>query len=235
MKILMKLCLVFFLTINLSGCGEKKPEEKVPSENAITFYITRHGQTEYNVQGLAQGWCDSPLTEKGIAQAKALGEGLSDVAFAAVYSSTSKRAIDTAKNVIGDVDIEIQTDDRLKEMHFGSLEEQPNEWLWHKEGVAGPAWDYYYENGWVEYGGENFYIVGERMMEMLEEITQDSSLQGKNVLISTHGMSIISLMYEVDPIMADTLGQVENCSITKIVYDNGEFYCTELNSVDYLK
>lgn len=34
-----------------------------------TFYLMRHGQTLFNVQGRIQGACDSPLTELGIAQA----------------------------------------------------------------------------------------------------------------------------------------------------------------------
>lgn len=36
-----------------------------------TFYLMRHGQTRFNVQGRIQGACDSPLTEEGIEQAKA--------------------------------------------------------------------------------------------------------------------------------------------------------------------
>ena len=36
-----------------------------------TFYLMRHGQTRFNVQGRIQGMCDSPLTEERIEQAKA--------------------------------------------------------------------------------------------------------------------------------------------------------------------
>ena len=36
-----------------------------------TFYLMRHGQTRFNVQGRIQGACDSPLTDEGIEQAKA--------------------------------------------------------------------------------------------------------------------------------------------------------------------
>ena len=32
----------------------------------VTFYITRHGQTVYNVASRVQGWCDSQLTDEGI-------------------------------------------------------------------------------------------------------------------------------------------------------------------------
>ena len=33
----------------------------------VTFYIVRHGQTEYNLKHLVQGWCDAPLTEAAFA------------------------------------------------------------------------------------------------------------------------------------------------------------------------
>ena len=34
----------------------------------------RHGQTLFNLRKKIQGWCDSPLTELGIAQAQIAGE-----------------------------------------------------------------------------------------------------------------------------------------------------------------
>ena len=37
---------------------------------AKTLYLMRHGQTLFNVLKKIQGWCDSPLTEEGIRQAK---------------------------------------------------------------------------------------------------------------------------------------------------------------------
>lgn len=236
MKRFVKFIMACTLLFSVAACSSKEEKEiKEFSNDAITFYVTRHGETQYNVEGLAQGWCDSPLTEKGIAQAKALGQGLKDVEFALAYSSTSKRALDTAGYILDGKNIEIKQDERLKEMNFGSLERKPSELLWHKDGVAGPAWDYYYENGWVEFGGEDFYQLGKRMKDSLHDIVKDSSLKGKNVMISTHGMSIIGLMYEIDPVKADTIGEIENCSITKIVYDNGKFTCTELNNTDYIK
>ena len=34
------------------------------------FYLMRHGQTLFNTLNRIQGWCDSPLTEKGQDQAR---------------------------------------------------------------------------------------------------------------------------------------------------------------------
>lgn len=71
-----------------------------------TFYLMRHGQTRFNVQGRIQGACDSPLTDEGIEQAKAARryfeqEGIS---FTRVYWSTQERACDTAELATGRVD-----------------------------------------------------------------------------------------------------------------------------------
>ncbi len=37
------------------------------------LYLMRHGETLFNVHHKNQGWCDSPLTERGHAQARIAG------------------------------------------------------------------------------------------------------------------------------------------------------------------
>ena len=59
------------------------------------LYLMRHGQTLFNVYRRIQGWCDSPLTELGIHQAKLAREKLKYIPFDHYYSSTSERACDT--------------------------------------------------------------------------------------------------------------------------------------------
>ena len=36
----------------------------------LKFYFVRHGKTLFNLKGRMQGWCDSPLLDEGIQQAK---------------------------------------------------------------------------------------------------------------------------------------------------------------------
>jgi broad specificity phosphatase PhoE/GNAT superfamily N-acetyltransferase len=43
------------------------------------IYLVRHGETEWNVAGRYQGWRDSALTDRGIAQAKAMGRRLASL------------------------------------------------------------------------------------------------------------------------------------------------------------
>ena len=67
------------------------------SEKEVKLYFVRHGETQFNVEKRLQGFCDSPLTDNGIAQAKSVGIGLSDIEFKAVYTSESQRVVDTAR------------------------------------------------------------------------------------------------------------------------------------------
>ena len=68
---------------------------------AKTLYLMRHGQTLFNVLKKIQGWCDSPLTEEGIRQAKIARKWFEDnnIQFDHAYSSTSERCCDTLELV----------------------------------------------------------------------------------------------------------------------------------------
>src|SRR5947209_9268248 len=47
-----------------------------PGENARALLLVRHGETQWNVERRYQGQLDSPLTERGIAEAEAIGRRL---------------------------------------------------------------------------------------------------------------------------------------------------------------
>jgi broad specificity phosphatase PhoE len=49
------------------------------SRSRPPIYFVRHGETDWNVQGLIQGWTDTPLNEKGHAQARAVARALSAI------------------------------------------------------------------------------------------------------------------------------------------------------------
>lgn len=65
-----------------------------------TLYLLRHGQTRYNAEQRLQGRCNSDLTDKGEAQATAMGARLRDVldepARWTLYASPLGRARQTA-------------------------------------------------------------------------------------------------------------------------------------------
>ena len=64
-----------------------------------TLILARHGETDWNRDGIWQGHGDPPLNDLGRRQATELAERLADVAIDALYSSDLKRAYETAEIV----------------------------------------------------------------------------------------------------------------------------------------
>lgn len=65
-----------------------------------TIYLIRHGQTFMNRYDKIQGWCDTPLTNKGINGAKNLGENLKHVSFDVAITSDLRRAAHTCNYIL---------------------------------------------------------------------------------------------------------------------------------------
>src|SRR4051812_19585817 len=85
----------------------------------VRILLARHGETVFNIEGRWQGQADSPLTERGRAQARELGRALASEPIAAVYSSDLGRAADTARAVAEPHGLKVITDERLREIHVG--------------------------------------------------------------------------------------------------------------------
>jgi probable phosphoglycerate mutase len=91
------------------------------------FYLTLHGETEWNRERRFQGQLDSPLTEHGVEQARRMGaklrELLGDSTGCAIVSSPLGRARRTAEIICDILEIDsrqIETDTRLAEINLGS-------------------------------------------------------------------------------------------------------------------
>jgi broad specificity phosphatase PhoE len=87
--------------------------------------LVRHGETEWNLQRRYQGRSDSPLTERGIAQAHAMGRllrTLLDAASARIVASPLGRARRTAEIIREHLPAAsgLLLDDRLRELSIGS-------------------------------------------------------------------------------------------------------------------
>ncbi len=86
------------------------------------LYITRHGQTEWNILGKLQGSADSPLTEKGITDAKRLAARIADIPFDVVYTSDLFRAKHTADLITEGRELPRKELVELREMRMGDWE-----------------------------------------------------------------------------------------------------------------
>ncbi|MCK5736060.1 MAG: histidine phosphatase family protein, partial [Spirochaetaceae bacterium] len=90
--------------------------------NETTLVLIRHGETEWNQTGRYQGHADSPLTSRGLAQARAVAQVLDGETFDAFYSSDLGRAKRTARIIADKVGRHYLTDSRLREQHYGLMQ-----------------------------------------------------------------------------------------------------------------
>lgn len=155
----------------------------------LTIYLVRHGETHSNRENRLQGWQDSPLTEKGIKNAKLLGKKLSKIEFNAVYQSPIKRVVKTAENILFGRNIPTITEENLKEYGFGEWEGKTKEEVSEK-------YKQEYDNYWNAphkydhrpHNAEGFEDFRNRVETALKRVLTDND--SGNILMVTHGITI---------------------------------------------
>ncbi|MCD7809783.1 MAG: histidine phosphatase family protein [Erysipelotrichaceae bacterium] len=184
------------------------------------LYLMRHGETLFNVRRKIQGWCDSPLTENGINQAKAAKEYLKNIHFDHYYSSTSERCCDTLE-IVTDYKATYKRLKQIKERNFGTFEGESEDLNPQKNSGLN------YDDIFPYYGGEYRQDVVNRMYHTLEDIMNKED--HFNVLAVSHGGACYAFLSAiVDNDTLKQIGPVSNCNIFHYGYDNGKFQFIEL-------
>lgn len=84
------------------------------------FYFVRHGESQSNRERIMQGRTPSPLTERGLAQAREAGLWFRERSLDCILSSPLDRARDTAEAIAGAVGIrEVGIAEELTEIDIG--------------------------------------------------------------------------------------------------------------------
>ncbi len=143
----------------------------------MSVYLIRHGQTDWNKEGIVQGRCDIPLNERGREQARAAKELTKDIPFDICFCSPLDRAKETASIVLEGRDVQIVCDDRLLEMAYGIYEGTD----WRKGEYQNRRRQFAIRNK----NGESYLDVCYRAFSFLEEI-KPLGIKG-NVLLVCHG------------------------------------------------
>jgi broad specificity phosphatase PhoE len=93
-----------------------------------TFYLIRHGETDWNVNGVWQGHADIPLNQLGQTQARRLAERLREHGprFDAIYSSDLQRAWETARAIAAAIEVEPLPLTDLREINIGAWSGRTN-------------------------------------------------------------------------------------------------------------
>ncbi|BDR59911.1 histidine phosphatase family protein [Lactobacillus xylocopicola] len=173
------------------------------------IYLVRHGQTYINRYNKMQGWCDTPLTEEGIAGANQAGEMLREVPFDIALSSDLKRASDTCALIISHNtnhdELQHIASPLFREHFYGYFEGMDTDMAWRM--IAGPhGYQNHYDlfknepldtvKDWIKaadpfHDAENAEEYWTRLDQGFNLIDQ---LDGaENILLVTHGFTIRSI------------------------------------------
>lgn len=200
-----------------------------------TFYLVRHGETEWNVQQRLQGWLDSALTERGKQQALCLREALLHIDFDVVVTSSSGRALETAKLLTCGRACDIVTDDDLREIYLGNwqgmliadilLSEDRDSYLAYSTAPATYQAQY----------TESFEQVTRRAMTVLQQLAK--RFPNGNVLIVSHGVTlkcIVNAVLGVEVAHFWTSTSMESTSVTELFVEGNEWRVGKMGSTAHL-
>lgn len=185
-----------------------------------TLYMMRHGQTLFNELNRIQGWCDSPLTELGIRQAKGARKYFVDngIIFDHAYSSTAERACDTLEIVTG-YSMPYKRIKGLKEMNFGKFEGQSE--------TLNPPRDIF-EDFFLDFGGESRSNVRRRLYETNTQIMEEDN---QVVLVVSHAGAcahFLSVVEGINRLNEERKKGFSNCTILKYSYENNKFHLEDV-------
>jgi probable phosphoglycerate mutase len=114
-------------TIRRPSLSTLAPQATATQDAAPALWLVRHGESTWNVAGLAQGQHDqAELTERGLRQASDAAWQFRDRAIRAIYASDLRRARQTAAAFAAVVGVPVFTDARLRERSLGVLEGVPS-------------------------------------------------------------------------------------------------------------
>ncbi len=160
----------------------------------------RHGQSQYNSEGRIQGQFDTPLSELGHAQARAVAAALMREPIDAVFSSPLRRALSSALPLAEALKLEVRIEPRLQEIHAGIFQgllwseiesrhpDEARRWLAHDPDFVVP-------------GGESPAQLMERGRAALEAIRASGPYD--RVAVFTHGWLLGAALKSLLGIPAD--------------------------------
>lgn len=149
----------------------------------MSILLIRHGETALNAARVVQP-PDTPLSERGIAQARSLGLRLAAMGVAQILSSDQTRARMTAECVREKTGAPLELDPGLAERNFGDIRGTPYSEL--EVDIFGPDYD--------PPGGESWEQFHRRVDSVWERVVRRvAALQG-NLAVVTHGLVCRSLV-----------------------------------------
>lgn len=155
-----------------------------------TLILVRHGESEWNRAGRIQGQVNSPLTDLGINQAKAIRDYLSGILLnqqLEIYTSPLDRALQTAEIIAQGIDYpsrKIIIEERLNDFNLGEIS---GTFGWDKVAEIFPEQAQLRLQDPMRFhpsGGESGAEFEARLRSLLEDLMDDGTLK----LMVSHGI-----------------------------------------------
>jgi broad specificity phosphatase PhoE len=226
-------------------------EQKWPSR----IVIVRHGESERNVAkastksgasthsfGLGLRDMDTPLTKRGLVQARETGAALAKrYRFDTVFSSPFRRAFQTSDCILSHLNPQppIVLEERIREIEFGILDGLTKEGIKKRYPEEHARREREGKYWYRPPGGESRPDVALRVHSFLGTLTRD--YRGKNVLIVCHSVVVLVFRHllerwsEDQYLRVDREEDVLNCSVTAYRYDprHGKLALECYNKIHY--
>lgn len=194
----------------------------------MSIYIIRHGETDWNREGIYQGQTDTSLNENGRQTARELGKILSRINFSAIYSSDLLRARETAEIINDFLNVPIYYTQDLRELDFG-------DWtgisIW-KMGEKDPElFKKWQEDPWniSPPGGETFRELTERVIRVLEEITKRH--KSENILVVSHAGPIKAMIFGLLSATGKAYWNIKISHSTVVIIDKDTDYTISMTKI----
>lgn len=152
-----------------------------------TYYLVRHGQTEWNTQGRTQGHGNSKLTELGKSQALNLAKALEKYPIDLVYCSDLGRAVETAQIISQKLGVDYIETSSLREMGFGIWEGMELKMIEKKYSDMFSLWRNQPDLLEVP-GGEKLIDIKNRQDALIEKLNEE--YQDKHILLVSHSVTV---------------------------------------------
>ena len=152
----------------------------------MKLVLVRHAQTSANIDMVWHGHTDTPLTEVGHEQSRALGQHFNRIMEPdVIYASPLQRAKLTAEAIAENFVMPVHVDERLMEFGIGDWEDIGFDRLKNELNFIPKMLD---DEHYSAPGGESRFGVIQRMTSAIEGIAEKH--RGEKVVIVSHGMAM---------------------------------------------
>lgn len=204
-------------------------------KESATIYFVRHGETDWNKEGLWQGHTDIPLNAAGRSQALQLKKVFSSIEFEAALASDLSRACETAELIIEGRNLKVNCHVELREITCKPLEgkkmmDLPGEISRALKQAKNLPADQYFVHRW--------HPEVETPQECIQRVTQviqaqTSCHRGLPFLIVSHGGVIRFLLDHFNYIPGKTW-KVSNGGYLKLNYKAGQLTLQDLVDIEHI-